>query len=296
MEAYNSCRLCPRACGVDRTRGERGLCGVPATLTLARAMLHHWEEPCISGDKGSGTIFFSGCPLGCIYCQNRPIATAQVGKEVPEGRLEEIFWELHAQGAHNINLVTATQYTPSVIKAIKSAKKQGFPLPFVWNSSGYESVKTLKTLDGLVDIYLTDMRYSTPRPAQAYSNAPDYPRVAWDAIAEMVRQRGSCIFDEHNLLKEGVVVRLLMLPGSEGEARLSLLRLYKEYGDKIYFSLMQQYTPMPSLPPPLDGRVGEGAYARLVSYARRLGVTRAYVQEREAAEDSFIPHFDLTGI
>lgn len=293
---YEACDLCPRACGVDRTRGERGVCRMTSRLVLARAALHHWEEPCISGTAGSGTVFFSGCPLGCVYCQNHEIADGSHGLAVDDGRLEEIFFELRDVGAHNINLVTPTHFAPTVAKAIRRARDAGFALPFVCNTSGYESTETLRALDGLIDIYLTDLRYARPATAAAYSHAPDYPAVARAALAEMVRQTGAATFDERGLMTRGTIVRILLLPGHLPDAKLSLLHLAKHYRDTVWVSLMQQYTPPPDMPAPLDRRVTREAYDALVRYAETLGFEHAYTQEREAASESFIPPFDLSGV
>ncbi len=293
---YEACDLCPRACGVDRTRGERGACRMTSRLVLARAALHHWEEPCISGTAGSGTVFFSGCPLGCVYCQNHEIADGSHGLAVDDGRLEEIFFELRDAGAHNINLVTPTHFAPTVAKAIRRARDAGFALPFVCNTSGYESTETLRALDGLIDIYLTDLRYARPATAAAYSHAPDYPAVARAALAEMVRQTGAATFDERGLMTRGTIVRILLLPGHLPDAKLSLLHLAKHYRDTVWVSLMQQYTPSPDMPAPLDRRVTREAYDALVRYAETLGFEHAYTQEREAASESFIPPFDLSGV
>lgn len=293
---YEACDLCPRACGVDRTRGERGACRMTSRLVLARAALHHWEEPCISGTAGSGTVFFSGCPLGCVYCQNHEIADGSHGLAVDDGRLEEIFFELRDAGAHNINLVTPTHFAPTVAKAIRRARDAGFALPFVCNTSGYESTETLRALDGLIDIYLTDLRYARPATAAAYSHAPDYPAVARAALAEMVRQTGAATFDERGLMTRGTIVRILLLPGHLPDAKLSLLHLAKHYRDTVWVSLMQQYTPHPDMPAPLDRRVTREAYDALVRYAETLGFEHAYTQEREAASESFIPPFDLSGV
>lgn len=293
---YEACDLCPRACGVDRTRGERGACRMTSRLVLARAALHHWEEPCISGTAGSGTVFFSGCPLGCVYCQNHEIADGSHGLTVDDGRLEEIFFELRDVGAHNINLVTPTHFAPTVAKAIRRARDAGFALPFVCNTSGYESTETLRALDGLIDIYLTDLRYARPATAAAYSHAPDYPAVARAALAEMVRQTGAATFDERGLMTRGTIVRILLLPGHLPDAKLSLLHLAKHYRDTVWVSLMQQYTPPPDMPAPLDRRVTREAYDALVRYAETLGFEHAYTQEREAASESFIPPFDLSGV
>ncbi len=296
MSLYESCTLCPRMCGRNRTAAERGVCGMGDALVLARAALHHWEEPCISASRGSGTVFFSGCPLGCVYCQNREIAQGHAGRCVPASRLSKIFHELAAAGAHNINLVTATHYTPTVVDAIVEARRAGLDLPIVWNTSGYERVETLRMLAGHVNIYLTDYRYTSSATADAYSHAPDYPTVAWDAIAEMVRQTGACRYDEHGVMTSGTIVRILLLPTHLIEAKQAVLRLWRAYGDTIRISLMQQYTPMEGMPPPLDRRVTATEYDSLVRYAATLGITTAYTQSREAAQDSFIPPFDDTGV
>ncbi len=296
MNVYRQCTLCPRKCAVDRTAAQRGVCGMGDSLVLARAAIHHWEEPCISGTRGSGTVFFSGCPLGCIYCQNREIACGQVGREVSLDRLVEIFFELQTAGAHNINLVTATHFAPTVKVAIRRARERGLHLPFVWNTSGYERAETLRSLAEDVDIYLTDYRYTDPATASALSHAEEYPDVAWDAIAEMVKETGSCVFDEDGMLIRGTVVRILLLPGKVLDAKLAIKRLYRAYGEDIIISLMQQYTPMSGMLAPLDRRVTEAEYLSLTRYAETLGIRNAYTQEREAAEESFIPPFDYTGV
>ncbi len=295
MTEYRSCELCPRRCGADRTTG-RGVCGMGDTVMLARAALHHWEEPCISATRGSGTVFFSGCPLGCIYCQNREIALGHAGRPVTPERLIDIYLSLAAQGAHNINLVTATHFTPTVIETVACARAARLSIPVVWNTSGYERVETLASLDETVDIYLTDYRYTDSETAAAYSYAPDYPAAAWDAIAEMVRQTGPCCYDTDGVMTRGTIVRILLLPGHLIEAKLALRRLYHRYGDAVQFSLMQQYTPPSGMPSPLDRRVSEAEYDSLVRYAAALGITNAYTQAREAAEESFIPPFDFTGV
>lgn len=293
---YETCTLCPRRCGVDRLHGARGACHMTSRPVLARAALHHWEEPCISGTAGSGTVFFSGCPLGCIYCQNHEIADGTHGVPVTLERLTEIFFELRDAGARNINLVTPTHFAPTVAEAIRRARAEGFNLPFVCNTSGYESVETLRALEGLIDIYLTDLRYARSATAAAYSHAPDYPTVARAAIAEMVRQTGDARLDENGLMVRGTLVRILLLPGQLADAKLSLLHLAKHGRNAVWVSLMQQYTPPAGMPPPLDRRVTEEEYGALVRYAETLGFENAYTQEREAASESFIPPFDLTGV
>ncbi len=291
------CTVCPRVCGVDRTSGKGGYCGVGAAFKLARAALHFWEEPCISGKNGSGTVFFSGCNLGCCFCQNASISRGQSGKEVSAQRLCEIFFELKAQGAHNINLVTPTHYALQLIPVLETVKKEGLQLPIVYNCGGYERVETLKRLDGLIDVYMPDFKYRSNLLAARYSNAPDYCEVVQAAIAEMVRQRGSCVFDQNGMLTSGVLVRHMVLPGAHADAKQILRYLHQTYGEAIYMSIMSQYTPI-GVPkyPVLANRVSERAYASVLDYAASLGIENAFVQEGEAAQESFIPDFDNTGI
>lgn len=292
---YNECRLCSRECGIDRTRNV-GACGVPAELYVARAALHMWEEPPISGTRGSGTVFFSGCSLGCVFCQNRDISRGVSGIKITTERLSEIMLELENAGAHNINLVTPTHYVPTIREAIITARRQGLAVPIVYNTGSYDTPETLRTLNGLVDIYLPDFKYYRPETAGLYSHAADYPTVAREAIAEMVRQTGRAELDVDGLMTRGTVVRILLLPGHVAEAKLILHYLYTTYGDSIYLSLMNQYTPMPKMPPPLDRRVTRQEYDQLTDYARRLGVTNCFIQDGGTAEKNFIPPFDNNGV
>ena len=216
----SNCNLCPRQCGADRKNGKSGICGVSGkNILAARAALHFWEEPCISGERESGTVFFSGCPLRCVYCQNYQIASTEVGMEISEERLKEIFLELQEKDAHNINLVTPTHYTPEIIRAIRKAKEQGLRLPIVYNCSGYEKVETLKMLKGIVNVYLTDFKYMEREAAVCYSKAPDYPEIARAALKEMMNQTGEAKFDENGIMQSGVIVRHLLLPGHVRNAR-----------------------------------------------------------------------------
>lgn len=296
----SNCNLCPRQCGADRENGKSGICGVSGkNMLAARAALHFWEEPCISGEKGSGTVFFSGCPLRCVYCQNYQIASTEVGMEISEERLKDIFLELQEKGAHNINLVTPTHYTPEIIRAIGKAKEQGLRLPVVYNCSGYEKVETLKTLKGIVDIYLTDFKYMEKEAAVRYSKAPDYPEIARAALKEMMDQTGEVKFDENGIMQSGVIVRHLLLPGHVRNARAVVKYVYETYGNQLYLSLMNQYTPLPQVKkefPELDRRVTEREYQRLISYALELGIENAFIQDGKTAEESFIPMFDYEGI
>lgn len=296
----SNCNLCPRQCGADRENGKSGICGVSGkNILVARAALHFWEEPCISGERGSGTVFFSGCPLRCVYCQNYQIAGTEVGMEIGEERLKEIFLELQEKGAHNINLVTPTHYTPEIIRAIRKAKEQGLRLPIVYNCSGYEKVETLKMLKGIVNVYLTDFKYMEREAAVRYSKAPDYPEIARAALKEMMNQTGEAKFDENGIMQSGVIVRHLLLPGHVRNARAVVKYVYETYGDQLYLSLMNQYTPLPQVKkefPELDRRVTEREYQRLISYALEIGVENAFIQDGNTAKESFIPMFDYEGI
>lgn len=296
----SNCNLCPRQCGADRENGKSGICGVSGkNILAARAALHFWEEPCISGERGSGTVFFSGCPLRCVYCQNYQIASTEVGMEISEERLKEVFLELQEKGAHNINLVTPTHYTPEIIRAIRKAKEQGLRLPIVYNCSGYEKVETLKMLKGIVNVYLTDFKYMEREAAVRYSKAPDYPEIARAALKEMMNQTGEAKFDENGIMQSGVIVRHLLLPGHVRNARAVVKYVYETYGDQLYLSLMNQYTPLPQVKkefPELDRRVTEREYQRLISYALEIGVENAFIQDGNTAKESFIPMFDYEGI
>ncbi len=301
---YAPCTLCPRACRVDRTAGQKGRCHVDAQIRVARAALHMWEEPCLSGRSGSGAVFFSGCALGCIFCQNREIASGKAGLVISEARLSEIFLELQEKGANNINLVTAGHYVPQVIRALACAKSQGLRIPIVYNSSGYEKAETLRQLEGLIDIYLPDLKYLTPELAAAYSHAPDYPQYAMEAISEMVRQQPQAEFMPEDrtevspIMRRGVIVRHLLLPGHVREAKKVVGYLHETYGDQIYISMMNQYTPMSEkfADPNLNRRVTKREYERLLDYAAEIGVENGFYQEGATADESFIPEFDYEGV
>ena len=291
------CSLCPRMCMADREI-TTGYCGVKNTLRVARAALHFWEEPCISGEEGSGAVFFTGCNLRCVFCQNYQIARAEQGKEITVERLVEIFLELQEQKANNINLVTATHYVPQVVEALKMAKEKGLYIPVVYNCGGYETVETLKLLEGLVDIYLPDFKYVDSERAKRYSRAEDYPEVAKAALAEMVRQQPEAEFDERGIMTKGVIVRHLMLPGGIKDSKAVVNYLYETYGDQIYISLMNQYTPLPHVAdyPEIDRKLKKFEYDRLVDYAISLGVENGFIQEGETAKESFIPAFTNEGV
>lgn len=296
---YENCILCPRNCNTNRNDGNIGACMVSGKLKLARAALHYWEEPCISGEAGSGAVFFSGCSLHCVFCQNEEISRGQSGKEIGKERLVEIFLELQEKGANNINLVTPGQYVPHIIWAVEQARNQGLKLPIVYNTSSYEKVEILRRLEGIVDIYLPDFKYMSPDIAMKYSKAKDYPEVAKAAIAEMVRQQPSPVFDEETeLMKRGVIVRQLLLPNLLEDAKAIVKYLYDAYGDNIYLSLMSQFTPLFNVEnyPELNRKVSEKEYEEYVNYAIELGVENGFIQEEDVADESFIPHFDCEGV
>lgn len=297
-----SCRLCPRKCGVDRTKGQLGYCGQPAAVFAARAALHFWEEPCISGHSGSGTVFFSGCSLRCVYCQNHDISIDRKGQEISLARLCQIFLELQEKGANNINLVTPTHYIPQIAATLKNAKKQGLTLPIVYNCGGYEEVSSLRLLDGLIDIYLPDLKYRSAELAKQLSNAPDYFEKAAPALLEMFRQVGTPVFDATTgLMKRGMIVRHLVLPGQAGESKRILRWLYDTFGNCIYISIMNQYTPMEHLKnfpnlQDLNGKVSPEEYRRVLDFAETIGIINGFLQEGDTAEESFIPPFTGEGL
>lgn len=313
------CRLCPRACGADRSGGQRGICGQTAQIKAARAALHMWEEPCISGKNGSGAVFFSGCGLRCVFCQNHDIAYGDAGKEVSVQRLADIFLELQESGANNINLVTAGHFAPQVIHALEIAKRGGLCLPVIYNTGGYEALHTLRMLEGYVDVYLPDLKYMDVDRSSRYSNASDYFAKASAAIAEMVRQCGRMQFTDERtrtekldikayqkrsesgeslLMTKGVVVRHLLLPGGLADAKQIVGYLLRQYGDRIFISLLNQYTPLPHAAgfPELMRKITDKEYEELVSYALDHGIENGFIQEGETAEEGFIPEFNGKGI
>ncbi len=287
------CNRCPRHCGADRSL-YAGYCGETSAIRIARAAPHFWEEPPISGKNGSGTVFFSGCSLRCKYCQNHKIAIGRVGKTVTADDLVQIMLKFQSDGIHNVNLVTPSHYTAELIPVLECARKSGLTIPVLWNSSGYESAEMLRMLDGLVDIYLPDYKYIRSETAAAYSNAPDYPETVKAALAEMVRQQPEQVFDrETGLLLRGVQIRHMVLPGHAQESREILWELFQQYGNSVGYSIMNQYTPMPAVrsDPLLSRRVTEHEYGTVVRYAEQIGIRNAFVQEGEAASESFIPAF-----
>ena len=298
---WTSCTLCPRNCHANRKNKNSltGICHEANHLRLARAALHFWEEPCISGKQGSGTIFFSGCTLRCVFCQNHSIADGSVGKEISQQRFVQILLELQQKGANNINLVTPTHFVPLIIDGIQQARSQGLHLPIVYNTSGYESIETLQLLDGIVDIYLPDLKYYSSTIAQKYSFAGDYFSVASRALQEMYRQVGDPVFDANGIMQKGMIVRHLVLPGCTNDSKAVIQYLYQTFHDHIYISIMNQYTPMPTVQtryPELNRNVTDEEYEEVVDFAIELGVENGFIQEGETADESFIPAFDYEGI
>lgn len=298
MNKYENCLLCPRKCGINRRTGQTGVCGVSSEIKVARAALHYWEEPCISGKRGSGAVFFSGCSLHCVFCQNREISDGKEGKVISKERLSDIFMELADKGANNINLVTPGQYIPDIVWAVNDAKSRGMKLPIIYNTSGYENVTELKLLEGIVDVYLPDFKYMDSTLSARYSRAKDYPSVAKQALSEMVRQQPDVVIDDATgLIQKGVIVRQLLLPGHVNDAKAVLKYLYDTYHDHVYISMMSQFTPIALEDyPEINRTVTKREYERLVNYALEIGITNAFIQEGDVANDSFIPAFDCEGV
>ncbi len=298
MNKYENCLLCPRKCGINRSTGQTGVCGVSSEIKVARAALHYWEEPCISGKRGSGAVFFSGCSLHCVFCQNREISDGKAGKVISKERLSDIFMELADKGANNINLVTPGQYIPDIVWAVNDAKSRGMKLPIIYNTSGYENVTELKLLEGIVDVYLPDFKYMDSTLSARYSRAKDYPSVAKQALSEMVRQQPDVVIDDATgLIQKGVIVRQLLLPGHVNDAKAVLKYLYDTYHDHVYISMMSQFTPIALKDyPEINRTVTRREYERPVDYALEIGIMNAFIQEGDVAKNSFIPAFDCEGV
>ena len=315
--SIDPCNLCPRLCGAHRASGQRGACGASNEVVIARAALHFWEEPPISGESGSGTVFFSGCPLHCVYCQNRVIASGGHGRVTSVDRLAQICLELQAKGALNINFVTPTHYSLQACQAVASARSQGLSLPIVWNTSGYERVETVRALKGTVDIYLADFKYADSSLAERYSHAPDYAQVSLAALDEMVAQAGAPCFDEVSIpvggtgdgepisaqtrMTRGVIVRHLLLPGAVESSKAALQMLFERFGDSVLYSIMNQYTPvMPDVLcasfPELASPVPNKDYEEVLDFADNLGMQDYFWQDGPAALESFIPAWDGEGV
>lgn len=290
------CTVCPRHCGVIREASVgKGFCKMGENAVVARAAKHMWEEPCISGTRGSGTVFFSGCVLKCVFCQNYKISTQNFGKELTARQLADCYKRLEQQGVHNINLVNPTHFLNAVIESLNIYRPA---VPVVYNCGGYESVDTLKMLDGYIDIYLPDFKYADSVLAKKYSKAEDYPIHAKRAIDEMVRQAGGCEFDENYMMKRGIIVRHLVLPSYTDNSKRVIKYLYNTYGDDIYMSIMNQYTPLESVLkyPEINRKVTESEYDEVLDFAVEIGVENAFVQEGGTVSESFIPLFDGEGV
>lgn len=296
IDLYEKCNLCHRKCGINRNKN-KGICGADNKMKIARAALHFWEEPCISGDKGSGTIFFSNCNLKCIYCQNHHISTGGFGEEITIDRLSDICLELQNKKSNNINLVTPTHYVPSIIEAIKKAKDKGLNIPIVYNTSSYETIDTIRLLNNTVDIYLPDLKYYDDTLGEKYSNIKNYFEVASKNIKEMYKQTGKAVFKD-NIMVKGLIVRVLLLPGHLEDTKKIIKYLYDEYRDNIYISIMNQYTPIKhhDLFPNLNRKVLDEEYDELINYACDLGIEKAFIQEGDTQSESFIPDFNLDGV
>lgn len=295
----SDCTLCPRRCHANRAAGQTGFCAQTAQLRAARAALHFWEEPCISGDCGSGTVFFSGCSLQCIFCQNHEIALGESGKVISVERLSQIFLELQDKGAANINLVTAGHFIPQVCRALELSKTHGLSIPIVYNTGSYEEVASLRLLEGLIDIWLPDLKYFSGDLSARYSSAPDYFQVATAAIAEMFRQTPAAVFDSKTgLMQRGIIVRHLMLPSQAADSKKILRYLHTTYGDAIYISIMNQYTPLAGVSeiPELNRKVAPEEYRRVLDFADRIGIENGFMQEDGTAAEIFIPPFDYEGV
>lgn len=288
------CNICPRRCGADRENGSLGFCGASNKIRIARAALHFWEEPCLSGKNGAGTVFFSHCNMKCVYCQNYRISTRGAGHEVSIGELAEIFLDLQSRGANNIDLVTPTHYALDIAEAVKKAKNSGLHIPVLYNCGGYESVETLKRLEGLIDIYMPDMKYYRDKYAMKYSSAPKYFETACAALEEMYRQTGAVVLDKNGIMQSGVIVRHMMLPGLMLDTKKIMDYLFDTYGNNIYISLMSQYTPLKNVErfPELNRKIDMKKYNSIVDYCMNRGMENVFIQEGSAAKESFIPCFE----
>lgn len=293
------CELCPRMCGVDRAQ-KRGFCGMGDKITAAKAMLHFWEEPCVSGERGSGAVFFSGCVMKCVFCQNYDISSENVGREISEERLAEIFLELQDKGAQNINLVNPTHFVPQIINSIEIAKKQGLRLPIVYNSGGYERVETLRMLDSIVSVYLPDVKYFSEELSKTLSAAPNYFDTAMNSVAEMVRQTGKPLFDENGAIKSGVIVRHLVLPNHYKDSVEIIKKLGERFGGEILFSLMSQYTPFGKVKTDprfakMNRRLTTFEYQKALDAVYEAGL-EGFMQEKSSAKEEYTPKFDFEGL
>jgi len=298
LKLLQKCKLCPRKCLVNRLEGELGFCTASMDVKIANVSLHHWEEPCISGVLGSGTVFFSNCNLKCVFCQNYKISREGTGKTVSINRLSEIFLEEQMRGALNINLVTPTHYVPQIIEALKLAKGNGLYIPILYNSNGYENIDTIKELNGFIDVYLPDLKYYNDKYALKYSMAPDYFNIASEAITEMVLQVGKIKFDNKGIIQRGVIIRHLMLPGLLFDSKKVIDFIYNNFNDDVYISLMNQYTPMQGAFgfPEINKTLNPLHYDALIDYCLNLGITNCFIQGSGTSSTNFVPDFDFSGV
>jgi len=295
MMLKTQCMLCPRNCKADRKNGQKGYCGAADKIQVARASLHMWEEPCISGDKGSGTIFFSGCPLRCIFCQNRDIALGNKGIYLSESELSAVFLRLQEKGAHNINLVTPTHFVPQIVCALNLAKEKGLKIPIVYNTNAYEKVETLKLLEGYIDIYLPDLKYADNFLAKKYSNIRDYFEIATKAIKEMVRQVGMPKISEEGIMQKGVMIRHLVLPNHVRNSKKVLKWIKENLPNEIYISVMAQYFPTYQAKEieSLNRKLTKEEWEEIEDYIEMLGIENGYVQDLGEHEEEFVPKWEM---
>lgn len=298
MNILSECKLCPRNCNINRLNSEKGFCGSTINPKVAQVSLHHFEEPCISGTHGSGTVFFSECNLSCVFCQNHSISQKHIGREISIKRLSEIFLEQQERGAHNINLVTPTHYVPQIIEALDISKASGLCIPIIYNTNSYENIETIKSLKGYIDIFLPDLKYYNDKFAIKYSNAPNYFKHASLAIEEMVAQVGNCEFDENGIIKKGIIIRHMMLPGLLFDSKKIIDYIHNKFKDLVYVSIMNQYTPLnkakdyPEINKPINPKI----YESFIDYCISIGITQGFVQEEGTVKESFVPKFDMRGV
>jgi len=298
LKLYSNCRLCPRECGADRLKAQKGFCGEKALPRVGRASLHMWEEPCISGENGSGTVFFSGCNLRCCYCQNYSLSRGECGIEVDSEELSRIYLQLQGRGAHNINLVTAEHFAPHIYDSVTEARKMGLNIPVILNSNGYVGKTTLEILKDVIDIYLVDFKYMSPSLGRKYSVAEDYPSVAKNALKRMYELKGNPVFDDDGMMKSGVLVRHLCLPSHTEDSKKVLEYVFENYGEGVVLSIMSQYTPQKNCGEfeELTRRLTDKEYDEIIDFCLRKGVENAYIQDGESASESFIPEFNGEGV
>lgn len=298
LNLLDNCNLCIRNCNVNRNDSKKGVCNSTNTIKVARAALHYWEEPCISGERGSGTVFFSNCNLKCVFCQNHKISNDGCGKEITIERLAQIFIELQDKGANNINLVTPTHFVPQIIEALKIAKSKGLVLPIVYNTNSIDTLDTIKSLNGYIDIYLPDFKYFDDKYSFKYSKIKGYSKNVLNIIKEMINQVGYPKFNEEGMLVKGVVVRHLLLPGLLFDSKKVVDAIYNNFGDKVYISLMNQYTPMhkSNLYPEINKPINPKVYESLIDYALSIGVKKGFIQETGTSSEIFVPEFNNEGV